>query len=177
MIYDIIVIGGGPAGLTAALYALRAEKTVLVFEKMAVGGQIALSERVENFPGIPQISGLDFSDALMNQVLELGGEIRVGNVAKINSGLVKTVTTDDGEFDAKSLVIATGLKNRLLGAEGEEAFVGRGVSFCAVCDGAFYKDKTVAVIGGGNTAVQEAEYLSKLAKKVYLIHRRGAFRA
>ncbi len=177
MMYDIIIVGGGPAGLTAALYALRAEKSVLVFEKMGLGGQIALSERVENFPGIPKISGLDFADALSGQVSELGGEIRFGAVKQIKNGTTKTVVTDDGEFSAKSVIIATGLRNRLLGAEGEERLVGRGVSFCAVCDGAFYKDKTVAVIGGGNTAVQEAEYLSELAKKVYLIHRRDAFRA
>lgn len=175
--YDIIIIGGGPAGLTAALYALRAEKTVLVLEKMGLGGQIALTDRVENFPGIAEISGFDFAEALSGQVKSLGGEIKYENVVEIKRGKEKIVVTPQNEYTTKSVIIATGVKNRLLGAEGEERLVGRGVSFCAVCDGAFYRAKTVAVIGGGNTALQDAEYLSQIATKVYLIHRRSEFRA
>ncbi len=175
--YDIIIIGGGPAGLTAAIYALRAEKSVLVLEKMGLGGQIALTDRVENFPGIAEISGFDFAEALSGQVKSLGGEIKYENVVGIRPGKEKIVVTQKNEYTAKSVIIATGVKNRLLGAEGEEKLIGRGVSFCAVCDGAFYRGKIVAVIGGGNTALQDAEHLSRVAKKVYLIHRRSEFRA
>ena len=175
--YDIVIIGGGPAGLTAALYALRAEKTVLVLEKTGLGGQIALSGKVENFPGVATMSGADFAEVLAGQVEALDGKIEYENVVEIKNGKVKTVVTDFGEYEAKAVIIATGVKNRLLGAEGEQELIGRGVSFCAVCDGAFYKGKTVAVIGGGNTAVEDAEYLSNIAEKVYLIHRRDEFRA
>ncbi|MBQ2931858.1 MAG: thioredoxin-disulfide reductase [Clostridia bacterium] len=175
--YDIIIIGGGPAGLTAALYALRAEKSVLVLEKMGLGGQIALTDRVENFPGIAEISGFDFAEALSGQVKSLGGEIKYENVVEIRPGKEKIVVTPKNEYTAKSVIIATGVKNRLIGAEGEEKLIGRGISYCAVCDGSFYRGKTVAVIGGGNTALQDAEYLSQIATKVYLIHRRSEFRA
>lgn len=175
--YDIIIIGGGPAGLTAALYALRAEKTVLVLEKIGLGGQIALSHRVENFPGIAQMSGMDFTETLSGQVEALGGKILYENVTQIKNDKIKTVITDYNEYEAKAIILATGVKNRLLGAEGEERLIGRGVSFCAVCDGAFYRGKAVAVIGGGNTALQDAEHLSHIAEKVYLVHRRDGFRA
>lgn len=175
--YDIIIIGGGPAGLTAALYALRAEKSVLVLEKSGLGGQIALSGKVENFPGLPSVSGADFSEALAGQVEALGGEIEYDTAVEIKDGDVKNVVCEYGEYQAKAVIVATGVKNRMLGAAGEEALVGRGVSFCAVCDGAFYRGKTVAVIGGGNTAVEDAEYLANIAEKVYLIHRRDEFRA
>lgn len=175
--YDVVIIGGGPAGLTAALYALRAEKSILVLEKSGLGGQIALSSKVENFPGIAQMSGADFAETLSGQVEALGGQIEYEAVLEVKDGDVKTVVTDFGEYQAKSVIIATGVQNRRLGAKGEEEFIGRGVSFCAVCDGAFYKNKTVAVIGGGNTAVEDAEYLADIAKKVYIIHRRTEFRA
>ena len=175
--YDIIIIGGGPAGLTAALYALRAEKSVLVLEKSGLGGQIALSGKVENFPGVAQMSGAEFAETLSGQVEALGGQIEYEAALEIKDGAIKTVVTDFGEYEAKSVIIATGVQNRRLGVKGEDEFIGRGISFCAVCDGAFYKGKTVAVIGGGNTAVEDAEYLSDIAEKVYLIHRRDAFRA
>ncbi|MBR5613693.1 MAG: FAD-dependent oxidoreductase [Clostridia bacterium] len=175
--YDIIIIGGGPAGLTAALYALRAEKSVLVLEKSGLGGQIALSGKVENFPGVAQMSGSEFADNLSGQVEALGGQIEYETALEIKDGDVKTVVTDFGEYTAKSVIIATGVKNRRLGAAGEDELIGKGVSFCAVCDGTFYKGKTVAVIGGGNTAVEDAEYLADIAQKVYLIHRRDRFRA
>lgn len=175
--YDIIIIGGGPAGLTAALYALRAQKSVLVLERMGIGGQIALSEKIENFPGVLSISGQEFADALLAQVESFGGEIRYENVIEVKPGKVKTVVCETEKYLGKAVILATGVKNRQLGADGEESLIGRGVSFCAVCDGRFFKDKDVAVIGGGNTALQEAKYLSGIAKTVYLIHRRDEFRA
>lgn len=176
-IYDIVIIGGGPAGLTAALYALRAEKSVLVLEKTGLGGQIALTERVENFPGVPEISGADFADTLAGQVEGLGGQIEYEAALEVKDGALKIVVTDFGEYKARSVIVATGVKNRRLGVDGEEEFVGKGISFCAVCDGAFFKNKTVAVIGGGNTAVDDAAYLANIASKVYIIHRRDTFRA
>jgi thioredoxin reductase (NADPH) len=175
--YDIIIIGGGPAGLTAAIYALRADKSVLLLEKAWLGGQIIYSEKIENFPGIAQISGLDFVNTLKQQVKNLGGEIRYELANAIKNEKTKTVITDKAEYLAKSIIIATGVKNRRLNVEGEERLIGKGISFCAVCDGAFYRERTVAVIGGGNTAVQDALMLAAIAKKVYLIHRRDKFRA
>lgn len=167
--YDLIVVGGGPAGLTAALYALRASKTVLVIEKASFGGQITFSPKVENIPGFPSVSGNEFAEKLVEQVLEQGAEFAFCEASEIKNGDIKTVVTDDGEFEAAAVVIATGAKHRLLGLDREELFIGEGISFCAVCDGAFYKDKTVAVIGGGNSALQEALLLSELASKVYII--------
>ena len=167
--YDLIVVGGGPAGLTAALYALRASKTVLVIEKASFGGQITFSPKVENIPGFPSVSGNEFAEKMVEQVLEQGAEFAFCEASEIKNGDIKTVVTDDGEFEAAAVVIATGAKHRLLGLDREELFIGEGISFCAVCDGAFYKDKTVAVIGGGNSALQEALLLSELASKVYII--------
>ena len=167
--YDIVIIGGGPAGLTAALYARRANKSVLVIEKGTFGGQIAYSPKVENIPGFLQVTGNEFAEKLVEQVLEQGAEVECAEVTGIRDGDVKTVVTDSGEFEAKAVIIATGAKHRMLGLDKEEQFVGEGISFCAVCDGAFYEGKTVAVIGGGNSALQEAILLSDLAKKVYII--------
>lgn len=167
--YDIIVIGGGPAGLTAALYALRANKTVLVIEKSTFGGQITFSPKVENYPGFLQMSGNEFADKLVEQVLAQGAEIELSEVTQIVDGEIKKVITEDGEFEGKAVIIATGAKHRMLGLENEEKLVGEGISFCAVCDGAFYKDKEVAVIGGGNSALQEAILLTQTASKVYVI--------
>ncbi len=170
MVYDIIVIGGGPAGLTAALYARRANKSVLVIEKATFGGQITYSPKVENIPGILEVRGNEFAEKLVEQVLEQGADVESAEVLSVkNDGATKTVVTDGGEFTAKALVIATGAKHRLLGLPHEEDLIGEGISFCAVCDGAFYKDKTVAVIGGGNSALQEALLLSELAKQVHVI--------
>lgn len=177
MIYDIVIIGGGPAGLTAALYALRAEKSVVVIEKLGLGGQIALSGEVENFPGTPKMSGAEFAANLASQVETLGGRIEYEEVVEIIDGKIKTVVTDIDRYEGRSVIIATGVMNRRLGAEGEAELIGRGVSFCAVCDGSFYKKKTVAVIGGGNTAVEDAIYLADIAEKVYIVHRRDEFRA
>jgi thioredoxin reductase (NADPH) len=167
--YDIIIIGGGPAGLTAALYARRANKSVLVIEKGSFGGQITYSPKVENIPGFATITGNEFAEKLVEQVLEQGAEVECCEVLEIKNGEIKTVVTDSGEFTGKSIIIATGAKHRMLGLEGEEKFVGEGISFCAVCDGAFYEGKDVAVIGGGNSALQEALLLSETSKKVYVV--------
>ncbi len=168
--YDIIIVGGGPAGLTAALYALRANKTVLVIEKGSFGGQITYSPKVENIPGFLSLTGNEFAEKLVEQVLEQGADTECSEVTKIIDGDTKTVVTEDGEeYTAKAVIIATGAKHRMLGLPREESFVGEGISFCAVCDGAFYENKTVAVIGGGNSALQEALLLSDLASKVYVI--------
>lgn len=173
--YDIIIIGGGPAGLTAALYARRANKTVLVIEKGTFGGQITYSPKVENIPGFIQLSGNEFAEKLVEQVLEQGADVECAEVTEIKNGVIKTVITDCGEFQGKALIIATGAKHRLLGLRREEQFVGEGISFCAVCDGAFYAGKTVAVIGGGNSALQEALLLSDLAQKVYVVQNLNYF--
>lgn len=167
--YDIIIIGGGPAGLTAALYARRANKTVLVIEKNVFGGQITFSPKVENIPGFISLTGNEFAEKMVDQVIEQGGEFEPAEATEIKDGEVKTVITDSGEFQAKTVIIATGAKHRLLGLAGEDKFVGNGISFCAVCDGAFYKDKTVAVVGGGNSALQETILLSDLCKKIYVV--------
>ena len=167
--YDIIIIGGGPAGLTAALYAQRANKTVLVIEKGSFGGQITYSPKVENIPGFLEVTGNEFAEKLVEQVLNQGAEVECAEVLGVTDGEYKTVHTDSGDYKAKAVIIATGAKHRMLGLEREQDFVGEGISFCAVCDGAFYEGKTVAVIGGGNSALQEALLLCDLAKKVYVI--------
>lgn len=167
--YDIIIIGGGPAGLTAAIYARRANKTVLVLEKGTFGGQITSSPKVENIPGFASVTGSEFGDKMVEQAMGLDAEIECCEVEKIINGSPFTVVTDEGDFWGKSIVIATGTKHRLLGLEKEEDFIGNGISFCAVCDGAFYEGKTVAVIGGGNSALQEAVLLSESCKKVYVV--------
>ena len=176
--YDLIVVGGGPAGLTAALYALRAGKSVLVIEKSTFGGQITWSPKVENYPAIPSVSGTELGDRLMAQAEAQGAEFELDEVISAElDGDVKRVKTDfGGEFEAKALIIAVGAKPRMLGLEREEELVGNGVCFCAVCDGAFYKNRPVAVSGGGNSALQDAVLLSDTCSKVYLIHRRATFR-
>ncbi len=166
--YDIIIIGGGPAGLTAALYAKRANKSVLVIEKETFGGQITFSPMVENIPGFLKLTGNEFAEKLVEQVIEQGADVESCEVTGIADGETKTVITDDGEFQSKAVIIATGAKHRRLGLPNEENLIGEGISFCAVCDGAFYKDKVVGVVGGGNSALQEAILLSDLAEKVYV---------
>lgn len=175
--YDIIIIGGGTAGLTAAIYAARAGKKAVIFENSAIGGQISTSPRVENYPGIMQISGMEFADRLYEQAISLGVDFEIGNVIGISDdGKVKKVTTDDGEYECKAVIIATGVKHRKLEVPGEETLAGRGVSYCAICDGAFFKGKTVAVIGGGSSALISADLLSDGCAEVYLVHRRDEFR-
>ena len=173
--YDIIIVGAGPAGLTAALYALRANKKVLVLEAKSYGGQIINANKVENYPGIKSISGFDYATNLYNQVKELGCEIKYETVERVEEN--KNVVTDKGSYNAKAVILATGAENRKLNIDKERDFVGRGISYCATCDGNFYKNKTVAVTGGGNTAIEDAIYLSDICDKVYLIHRRDEFRA
>lgn len=167
--YDIIIIGGGPAGLTAAIYGKRAGKSVLVIEKETFGGQITFSPKVENIPGFMPLSGNEFAEKLVEQALSLGADVEMTKAEKIKNGKIKTVVTEDGDFEGKAVIIASGAKHRLLGAKGEQNFIGEGISFCAVCDGAFYKGQEVAVIGGGNSALQEALLLSDLCKKVTVV--------
>ena len=169
--FDIIVIGGGPAGMTAALYALRNGKTVLILEKHGFGGQITYSPKVENWPGTAQMSGNEFADALLDQVMAQGAEVDLAEVLRVEDrGNTKAVFTDDGkEHEAKALIIATGVKHRMLGLPGENELVGEGISFCAVCDGDFYSGKTVCVAGGGNSALQEAILLAGKCAKVIML--------
>ena len=168
--YDIIIIGAGPAGLTAALYARRADKNVLVIEKETFGGQITHSPKVENYPGFTVMSGNEFADKLIEQVMFQGAEIELDTVTGIKGEAgAYTVECERNSFEAKSVIIATGSHHRQLGLEKENKFTGEGVSYCAVCDGAFYKDKDVAVIGGGNSALQEAILLSKTSKSVTVV--------
>lgn len=176
--YDIIIIGAGPAGLTAAVYACRAGKSVLILEGGAPGGQISTSHRVDNFPATPGISGMEFSAKLQEQAESFGAEVEYDNAVSVTQdGEDKIVTTGmGGKFACRALIIACGLVHRTLGVEGEEALVGSGVSYCAVCDGGFFRGSEVAVVGGGNTALEDAEYLSNICSKVYLIHRRDSFR-
>ena len=174
--YDIIIIGGGPAGLTAAVYARRAGKSVLVIEKATFGGQITYSPKVENIPGFLSLSGNEFAEKLVEQVLEQGAEIELDTVTAIHDeGAVKRVITEGGEFLARAVILAVGVKHRQLGLDRENDFVGHGISFCAVCDGAFYRDMTVAVIGGGNSALQEALLLSEGCRRVYVIQNLDVF--
>lgn len=178
MIYDILIIGGGPAGLTAATYACRAGKSVLVIEKAVFGGQITWSPKVENFPSVVSISGAELGDRLMEQAMEQGAGVELDEAVSASlDGDIKRITCDSGAvFEGRSVIIATGARPRMLGIENEEPLVGNGVCFCAVCDGAFYKGRTVAVSGGGNSALQDALLLSEKCQKVYLIHRRAQFR-
>ncbi len=167
--YDIVIIGCGPSGMTAAIYALRAGKKVLILEKEGVGGQIASSPLIENYPGYKSISGPELANNLYEQVEYLGGEIELEEVLKIKDGDIKEIITEDNTYKAKAIIIATGAKYRLLGLENEIDLIGNGIHFCVSCDGAFYKDKVVAVIGGGNSAVINASALADLCKKVYII--------
>lgn len=168
--HDIIIIGAGPAGLTAALYALRAGKSVLVFEKSTFGGQMTFSPKIENYPGFLAASGNEIADKLVDQVLRQGAELELEEVLAVHTnGKIKTVETDCGTHEALGIIIASGAKHRLLGVPGEEGLVGNGISFCAVCDGAFYRDRNVAVIGGGNSAAQEALLLAEICRSVTVI--------
>lgn len=175
--YDIIIIGAGPAGMTAAIYGKRALKKVLVIESKTYGGQIINTLDIENFPCEMHISGFDFATKLYNQAKELGADFVFEECIKIqNKKNIKEVITTKAKYEGKSVILATGLINRTLGLEKEQRFIGLGISYCATCDGALYKEKDVAVIGGGNTALEDALYLSNIAKTVYLIHRRDTFR-
>lgn len=177
--FDIIILGGGPAGLSAAIYAARSAAKTAIIDISMLGGQPSNYLELENYPGFAKIGGYDLMEKFEEHADMFG--IQKFPMEEIQSvdltSDIKTVTTLNGEFKAKSIIIATGAQSKKLGVEGEKEFVGRGVSYCAVCDGAFYKDKVVAVVGGGNAAVEEASYLTKFASKVYLIHRRDELRA
>lgn len=177
MIYDIIIIGAGCAGLTAAVYASRAGKSVLILESDTVGGQISSSPKVENFPSIKEISGAEFSDNLFEQAASFGAQFALEKVTGITDGEIKTIIAGSKKYECRRLIIATGLKHRKLGIQNESDFEGRGISYCAVCDGMFFKDGTVAVAGGGDVALVNALFLANICKKVYVIHRRDEFRA
>ena len=175
--YNCIIIGAGPAGLTAAVYCGRAGLTTLVLERLSPGGQASTTNEIENFPGFEKISGPELAMKLEAQAKNAGAEVRYENVLEIETdGQVKKVKTSVGEYEADTIIIALGARRKHLGVKGENKLVGRGVTYCAVCDGAFYRNKRVAVIGGGNSALEDAIYLSNICEKVYLIHRRDELR-
>lgn len=168
--YDIIIVGAGPAGLTAAIYARRAGKSVLIIEKGTFGGQVTFSPKIENYPGFSEISGNELADKLLDHALNMGAEVEMAEVTGIlNEGDRKLVFADNKKLEAKAVILAVGVRHRHLGLENEEALTGNGVSYCAVCDGAFSADRTVGVVGGGNSALQEAVLLSDICKKVYVL--------
>ncbi len=172
--YDLIIVGAGPSGMSAALYALRANKSVLILEKEYFGGQIINASNIENYPAIPNISGFDFATNLYNQIKNLGVEFKYEEVLEITEKM--DVKTSKNMYQAKSIIIATGLRKRRLNIIGEDRLLGKGISYCATCDGNFFKEKKVSIVGGGNTALEDALYLSNICRKVYLIHRRDKFR-
>lgn len=177
--YDLIIVGGGPGGYTAALYGARAGLRTLILEKMSAGGQMGLTSQIENYPGFPEgVDGIELADRMQLQAERNGAETMYAEVTSLQlQGDVKLVKTTEADVEAKTVVIATGANPRALGLEREQALTGRGIHYCAHCDGMFYRGKTVAVVGGGNSAVADALHLSRLAKKVYLIHRRDHLRA
>lgn len=175
--HDIIIVGAGVAGLSAAIYGLRAGKSVLLFEEKTYGGQIINTPEIENYPGIKKVSGFEFATNLYEQAMELGAEIKYEKVLGITTVEDhKIIKTDSDSYEAKSVIIATGAKNRPLGVARETELIGAGVSYCATCDGMFFRGKDVAVVGGGNTALEDALFLSSYCNKVYIIHRRDTFR-
>jgi len=176
--YDLIIIGGGPAGLTAGIYAQRARLKTLLVEREMVGGQIALSDIIENYPGFPSISGMELMEKFEEHARGLGLEIKLAEVSAIEEdGKTRVVRTSEGDLKTKTVIIATGAKPRRLGVPGEKELTGKGVSYCATCDGPFFKEQRVVVVGGGDTAVKEAVFLSRIASKVSVVHRRDELRA
>lgn len=176
--YDIVVVGAGPAGLSAAIYGVRAGKSVLVLEALTHGGQIVNTPEIENYPGIKNISGFEFAQGLYEQAVALGAIVKYEKVNSIEvQDNIKLVKTAKEIYEAKAVILATGAKNRSLGLEREDSLLGLGISYCATCDGAFYRGRDVAVAGGGNTAIEDATFLANYCNKVYVIHRRDSFRA
>jgi len=177
-IYDIVIVGAGPAGITAGIYAKRARLSTIVIEKLGVGGQIVLSDSVENYPGFPEISGYELMQKFEEQARSFDLEVEDGEVITIqDEGEYKLVKADGRDYKTRSVIIASGAKPSRLGVKGEEDFIGRGVSFCATCDGFFFRDKDIIVVGGGDSAITEALFLSKIVNKVYVAHRRSELRA
>ncbi len=178
-ICDVIIVGGGPAGLTAALYTARADLHTVILERLSVGGQLAVTDRIENYPGFPEgVAGMEVSFAMLEQAQRFGAELQLAEVTGMDlTGATKRVQTSEGQFLARTVILATGTRSRLLNVPGEDRLRGRGVSYCAVCDGAFYRGQPVAVIGGGDSAVEEAVYLTRFASRVHLLVRRDALRA
>jgi len=176
--YDLVILGGGPAGVTAALYAVRAGLSAVILENQNIGGEIVSTDRLDNYPGFPEgISGAEFGMLLQKQMENLNVPVHTAQVEKVSlNGEKKVVNSTDGEFTGKALLIATGTEPNLLGVDGEKELLGRGVSYCATCDAAFFRDKKVAVVGGGNAALEETLFLNRFAAKIYLIHRRDRFR-
>ncbi|MDR1087417.1 MAG: thioredoxin-disulfide reductase [Endomicrobium sp.] len=178
MIYDVVIVGGGPAGLSAAIYSSRARLKTLLIEKNGCGGQMTVTDLLENYPGFNDgINGFDLSVKLENQARDFGTEIVYDEVTEIKSGKVKEVVTTNSAYEAKTVIIAAGTRVKEMGIPGEAKFKGKGVSFCATCDAPFYKEKKVLVIGGGDSAIQEAIYLAKFAKEVTILHRRNELKA
>ena len=179
MLYDVIVIGGGPGGYTAALYAARANLSVAILEKLSPGGQMGTTDVIDNYPGFPQgVNGFELAMQMKEGAERFGAQTQLAEVTQVElAGQVKTVHTSGGDYQARTVVLATGAHPRELGLPGERELRGRGVSYCATCDGMFYRGKTVVVVGGGNTAVADVLYLSRLCEKVYLVHRRDTLRA
>ncbi len=176
--HDLIIIGGGSAGLSAAIYALRAKLDVIMIEKLGIGGQIALSDIIENYPGYRSIGGSELMSKFESHAKDFGLKIEFGAVeGVVDEGEKKIVKTDSKNFETKAVIIASGAQPKKLGVNGENEFMGRGVSYCATCDGPFYNGKDIVVVGGGDTAVKEAQYLSKIANKIYMVHRRDRLRA
>ncbi len=176
--FDIIIIGGGPAGMTAGIYAARAGMNVLLIEKFGVGGQVAQTSTIANYPGIANVDGSELSMKMYEQMTGLGVKTVFASADKIDfDGEIKSVLASGVTYHAPAIILSMGATSRGLGVAGEKKFVGRGVSYCAVCDGAFFRNKTVVVVGGGNTALQDVIYLNNLASKIYLVHRRSGFRA
>ncbi len=176
--YDVVIIGGGTAGMTAAIYVARAGRTALVLEEKSVGGQIITTPDIQNYPAIGKISGFEFADALFKQVTELGAEVKYEKAVDIVSeGDNITVATAKNNYPCKAVILATGAKNRTLGVDREQALIGSGISYCATCDGAFFRNRDVAIVGGGNTSVDDALFLANYCKSVKVIHRRDEFRA
>ena len=173
--YDIIIVGAGPAGLSAAIYASRARKKVLVLEALTYGGQIINASKIVNYPGFSEINGVDFATNLYEQAVGLGAEIKFDKVINIDTKEMKVITNSDS-YSTRAIILAMGVQNKKTGLVNEDQFVGRGLSYCATCDGNFYKNKIVAVVGGGNSALEDTLYLSNIASKVYLIHRRDSLR-
>jgi len=178
-IYDLIILGAGPAGLTAVIYALRYGLKTLVLERAAIGGQIIISEKIENYPGFSSVSPQELMGKMQKQAENLGMRVEYEEVEKLELKNEKKIvyTSSDKQYKSLALIIATGGEEKKLGVKGEEKFIGRGVSYCATCDAPFFKDKEIVAIGGGNTAIEESLYLTRFGRKVYLIHRRGMLRA